>query len=146
MVILRLLDDIGPLSGIQLNLWHLDDGALVGSCHAVCQLLNSMLKKGPSFGLKLNLDKCEIFWSTGDQMFSEFPTAIHRICLIESGAELLGSPIIGSDHLSDEFISKRVNSVLQMQSHLPDLNTSQIEFHLVSWSVQDQSHSLNCPS
>ena len=90
-----------------------------------------MLEKGPSCGLKFNLDKCEIFWSTGDQMFSEFPTAIRRICLIESGAKLLGSPIIGSDHYFDEFISKRVNSVLQMQSRLPDCSNSQIEFHLL---------------
>ena len=112
LVLLQLLDDIGPLSGMQLNLWYLDDGALVGSRHVVCQLLNS---KGPSFGLKLNLDKCEIFWLTGDQMFSEFPTAIRRICLIESGAELLGSPIIGSDHSFDEFISKCVNSILSKQ-------------------------------
>ena len=81
--------------------------------------------------LKLNLDKCEIFWPKGDQKFSEFPTAIRRICLIKTGAELLGSLIIGSDHFFDEFISKRVNSVLQMQSHLPDLNNSQIEFHLL---------------
>ena len=64
-----------------------------------------MLEKDPSFGLKLNLDKCEIFWPTGDQMFSEFPTAMRRICLIESGAELLGSPIIGSDHFFDELLA-----------------------------------------
>ena len=75
LVILQLLDDIGPLSGMQLNLWHLDDEALDGSRHEVCQLLNSMLEKGPSVGLKLNLGKHEIFWPTGDQMFSELPTA-----------------------------------------------------------------------
>ena len=55
-------------------------------------------------------------------MFSEFSTAIHRICLTESGAELLGSPIIGSGHFLAEVISKHANSVLQMQSCLPHLN------------------------
>ena len=31
LVILQLLDDIGPLSGMQLNLWYLDDGARFAS-------------------------------------------------------------------------------------------------------------------
>ena len=124
LVILQLLGDIGPLSGMQLNLWYLEDGALVGSRHVICHLLNLMLEKGPSFGHKLNLDKCEIFCPTGGQMFSEFPIVIRQICLIESGAELVGSPIIGSDHFFDEFINKRVNSVLQMQSCLRDLSNS----------------------
>ena len=61
-------------------------------------------------------------------MFSDFPTDRRRICLIESGGELLGSPIIGSDYFFDEFISKRVNSA-QMRSRLPDISNSQIEFH-----------------
>ena len=64
-------------------------------------------------------------------MFSEFPTAIHRICLIESEAELLGSPIIGYDHFFDESISKPVKCSSNAE-YLPDLNNSQIEFHLRS--------------
>ena len=40
VVILQLLGDIGPLSGMQLNLSYFDDGVLVGPRHAVCQLLN----------------------------------------------------------------------------------------------------------
>ena len=62
LVVLQLLDTIGPIDGLFLHVWYLDDGTLVGTRDAVSSFLNSLINSGPSFGLKLNLKKCEVCW------------------------------------------------------------------------------------
>ena len=54
LVILQLLDNIGPLPDI-MQLWYLDDGTFIGSRLAISSLLDRLQSTGPSFGLHLNL-------------------------------------------------------------------------------------------
>ena len=131
LVVLQLLDAIGPTNGLMLHLWYLDDGTFVGTRDAVASFVNSLVEKGPSFGLKLNLKKCEVFWPSGDQTFPDCPSEIHRVCAQTEGAELLGSPVCGSIDFYNDFIARRVDSVLQNQSLLQDLNNPQVEIHLL---------------
>ena len=55
--------------------------------------------------------KCEVFWPSGDQSFSEFPPEVIRIDTTMDGAEFLGSPICGAETFFYESISKRVNNI-----------------------------------
>ena len=113
LVVMELMDSVGPVDDLKLSLWYLDDGTFIGTRHAVSTLFRSVVSKGASFGLKLNLGKCEIFWPAGDQSFPNFPSEINRL---QDGMELLGSPIFGSQDFYSTAIGKRVDSVLDNQS------------------------------
>ena len=93
MVLLEFLDDISNAPGIDLQLWCLDEGTFVGDRECISSLLELFLAKGPQFDLHINLDKREIYWPSGDNMFPQFPTEIHRRT---DRLELLGSPVYGS--------------------------------------------------
>ena len=108
LVILQLLDNIGPLPDIAMQLWHLDDGTFISSRLAISSLLDRLQSTGPSFGLHLNLKKCEEFWPSGNQDFPEIGAEVQRICHITGGAEFLGSPIFGSDTFFVDSVAKRV--------------------------------------
>ena len=131
LVVLDVLDSIGQTPGLTLQLWYLDDGTFVGSRTAVSSLLNKLSLVGPSHGLLLNMNKCEVFWPTGDASFPEFPAEIQRIQNSAEGLELLGSPVYGSDKFFDTFLAKRIDKVRCLQDLLPDLKDPQMELHLL---------------
>ena len=86
---------------------------------------------GPELGIHLNLAKCEVFWSSGDQSFKELPLSICRTIQHEGGATLLGSPVYGSDDFYESFVYNKVEKVLQMQAHLEDIDNPQTELLLL---------------
>ena len=94
-------------------------------------LLDALLQQGPSYGLLVNVDKCEVFWPSGDQTFPEFPSEIKRVYQSEGGATLLGSPVYGKDDFIDSTLAKVVDKVLNSQNHLQDLDNPQVELHLL---------------
>ena len=96
---MELMDFVGIVDDLQLCLWYLDDGTFIGTRHAVSTLFRSIVSKGASFGLALNLGICEIF--------PGFPPEINRH---QDGMELLGSPIFGSYAFYNNVIGKRVDS------------------------------------
>ena len=98
-VILNLLDDIALIPNLCLQIWYVDDGTFVGSCSSVAGLLNQLSSIGPSHGLHLNMSKSEVFWPSGDRCFPNFPIEVQRVEDSLGGAELLGSPMFGSDSL-----------------------------------------------
>ena len=112
-------------------MWYLDDGSFVGSRGSVSSLLNILQSKGPSFGLHLNLSKCEIFWPSVNQQFPEFAPEDQSINNVTGGAELLGSPIHGSEKFFANSVAKRIDRVLSCQDHLSDLEDRQGELHLL---------------
>ena len=75
LVILQFIDSIHLHDLVQLNLWYLDDGTLVGKRSSLSSLLSYFATRGPDHGLHLNLSKCELFWPSGDS-FPEFPPDI----------------------------------------------------------------------
>ena len=50
---------------------------------------------------------------------------------VEGGADLLGSPIYGSEQYYDAVFQKHVNTVTKAQNHLIDTDNPQIECHLL---------------
>ena len=50
---------------------------------------------------------------------------------VEGGADLLGSPIYGSEQYYDAVFQKHTNTVTEAQNHLIDIDNPQIEFQLL---------------
>ena len=131
LVVMELLDEIGPTTDINLKLWYLDDGTFVGPRFSLASFLDILKFKGPAFGLIINSRKCEIFWPSGDQLFSEFDSEVIRIGQVSGGIEILGSPVYGSDSFFIDSVGRRVDKVLNCQDHLMDLEDPQVEMHLL---------------
>ena len=131
LVVLELMDSIDPPQELLLQLWYLDDGSFVGPRTAISDLLTQISKNGPKFGLHLNMKKCEVFWASGDQLFSKFPVEVRRVRDKHSGVELLGSPVWGTTDFIKSFVATQVGRVLELQSHLGDLEDPQAELHLL---------------
>ena len=55
LVILELLDELGPLKDVSLQLWYMDDRTCLGERSVIASLLQLMREKGPSYGLQLNM-------------------------------------------------------------------------------------------
>ena len=94
-----------------MNLWYLDDGSFVGQRSTIASMLDMVRSKGPSYVLQLNMSKCEVFWPTGDPTFPEFPSTIERVAQTNEGAELLGSPVWGSNDFFQNCFSKRIDKI-----------------------------------
>ena len=99
----------------------------MGTRSSLLSLLSLFAFHGPDFGLHLNLSKCELFWSSGDPSFSEFPSDIKWV----TGLELLGSPLWGDDNLLKEFLSSCLDKVAVSQDKLAMLDDPQVELHLL---------------
>ena len=57
LVILQFIDAVNLRDFVELNLWYLDDGTLVGKQYSLSSLLSLFATRGPDFGLHLNLTK-----------------------------------------------------------------------------------------
>ena len=90
---MQLLDEIGEIPGIDVQLWYLDDGTFAGTRESVSAMLKCIMEKGPALGLHVNLTKCEVYWPSGDQQFSNFPTEVRRLA---TRMDLLRSPVYGT--------------------------------------------------
>ena len=60
LVNLELIDEIGFLKAY-IFVWYLDDGTFIGTRKSISKLLQSLMSKGPSFGLSLNLKNARYF-------------------------------------------------------------------------------------
>ena len=74
------------------------------------------------------MDKCEVYWPTGDQSFPELLTQIKRLT---RGIKLLGSPVYGEDDFIQATVARRIEKVIEAQSHLRDLDHLQVELQLL---------------
>ena len=131
LVLLDFMDSIEVPPDISFQLWYLDDGTFAGTRSAVAELLELFCKHGPSFGLILNLKKCEVFWPSGDSAFQEFPPEICRPLQTANGVELLGGPISGSPEYFDDFATALFDKVKYLQDLLSELEDPQVELQLL---------------
>ena len=122
IVLQELMDEVDVANHISLRLWYLDDGCFVGPGSTVVSLLESVSSKGPAYGLEVNMLKCEVFWPHGDPLFAEFPPTIEQVALTKAGAELLGSPVWGSEHFFRDCFSRRIQKNWDCQQICKTLN------------------------
>ena len=64
--------------------------------------LHFLDQNGAAYGIHHNINKCEVFWPSGNQQFTQFDHDIRRINVSSSGSEFLGLPIVGIDHFFDK--------------------------------------------
>ena len=128
LVILELLDSLDYCSGLLFQLWYLDDGFFVGNRESIWSPLQSLMAKGPIFELHSNLNKCELYWSSGGQNFPEFPS---KVRWLSEGIELQGSPVHGSVEFSKSTTAKGVDKILESQSNVANRDDPKVELHLL---------------
>jgi ubiquitin carboxyl-terminal hydrolase 44/49 len=111
---------------LDLCVWYLDDGTIIGDVkdvHAVFQLIE---KEGPALGLYLNVKKNEIWWPNRS-CDDPFPAEVDRV--ENAGVKLLGAPI-GSREFTTEFVKKKLKALDDVSKTLREVDDAQVEFGL----------------
>jgi len=108
---------------LDLNVWYLDDGTLIGDREEVLEAATMIQELGPEYGLHINTRKCELYWPTPDEDgWSEFPTEFVR-CSSE-GVDLLGAPI-GSPAYIQNFTAERLDKICSLLSTMELMDAPQ---------------------
>ena len=105
------------------DLWYLDDGTINGNHVDVVKFYDEILFQGPSFGLYVNPQKCELFWPSRDQLFYEF---IESILHLYDGVSLLGSLLWGAEHFTIKALNVLIDKVKGLQTLILE-----VELHLL---------------
>ena len=58
LAILELMNKLGHIDGVLVELWYLDDGTFIGTRDAVSTYLELLISRCSKFGLHINFDKC----------------------------------------------------------------------------------------
>ena len=113
-----------------LPLWYLDDGSIVGPGDELVQAWELVGKEAEKIGMRLNVDKCEIWaWEGEDaDWMDRFPKEVKRVK--ESGFELLGCPV-GDKKYSEKCVRERVKKIKEVLDRLEILDDPQTELALV---------------
>ena len=111
---------------LDLNVWYLDDGCIIGDKDDVFKVFELLREEGPALGLHLNVKKNEIWWPSRPES-DPFPKDIERI--ENRGVKLLGAPI-GTEEFTSEFVLKKLKVLKEVCGLLEKVNDAQIEFGL----------------
>jgi hypothetical protein len=130
---------------LDLCVWYLDDGTIIGSVEDVYKVFELIQKEGLSRGLHLNVKKNEIWWpsrATPDP----FPADVDRVD--NAGVKLLGAPI-GTKDFTTDFVKKKLKALDEVCKLLREVDNAQVEFGLFRGclSYNKINHLLRtCPS
>ena len=111
---------------LDLCVWYLDDGTIIGSVEDVHKVLELVEKEGPARGLHLNVKKIEIWWPSRASP-DPFPADVDRVD--NAGVKLLGAPI-GSRDFSTDFVKKKLKALDDVCKLLREVDDAQVEFGL----------------
>ena len=134
-IILKIKEQVPSLD---LNVWYLDDGTLVGTVPELQQAVDIIVREGPARGLVLStthttrapaLPKTTV-WSKMDVTGDDEPLGRGVPRVRGLGITLLGAPL-GHHGYEEEVILEKVNKVQEITSLLPDLKDPHAEFCLL---------------
>jgi hypothetical protein len=111
---------------LDLSVWYLDDGTIIGDKKDVHQVFELLRVEGPRLGLHLNVKKNEIWWPSRTEP-DPFPSAVERV--ENCGVKLLGAPI-GTEEYTTTFVTKRLKVLREVCGLLEQVDDAQIEFGL----------------
>ena len=120
---LRIRDEFPNLD---LGVWYLDDGAIVGDVEDVFKVFQLIENEGPARGLVLNVRKNEVWWPTRASP-DPFPADVDRV--EDAGVKLLGAPI-GTREFTTEFVKKKLKALGEVCKALREVNDAQVELGL----------------
>ena len=92
---------------LDLCVWYLDDGTIVGSVADVHKVFELIQRDGPALGLHLNVKKNEIWWPSRASP-DPFPADVDRVD--NAGVKLLGAPI-GTKAFTTDFVKKKLDAL-----------------------------------
>ena len=104
----------------ELNIWYMDDGTIGGQLNDLLHDLDTVRRVGPTLGLQLNEDKCEIVTNDEDvtsRFRAVIPNIRHSSC---SDAILLGAPI-GDISAIDTVLTNKLTDFQRLASRLTTL-------------------------
>ena len=97
---------------MNLSLFYLDDGIIIGDINEVKLKLNTIIQVSSNLGLEINISKCEIWWPNfNDISWDIFPDSINKI--YGKGINLLGSSIGTSEYINNHMDIK-VNDCIKL--------------------------------
>ena len=111
---------------LDLCVWYLDDGTIIGNVADVRAIFQLILDEGPARGLILNVKKNEIWWPSRPSS-DPFPADVDRIG--NAGVKLLGAPI-GSATFTEDFVRKKLASLQEVHKLLREVDNAQVELGL----------------
>ena len=114
------------MSFLNLGVWYLDDGTIIGDVEDVFKVFQLIESEGPGVGLVLNVKKNEIWWPSRASS-DPFPAEVDRV--ENAGVKLLGAPI-GSREFTTEFVKKKLKALDEVCKALREVNDAQVEFGL----------------
>lgn len=126
------------------NLWYLDDGTVGGKLSDLLHDLETIRQVGPSLGLRLNEDKCEII-ACDVNVAASLTAAMPNITHIPCGeAVLLGAPI-GGDSAVEAVLNNKLTVFQRLASRLTSLNAHDALFLLKNcFSSPKLLYTLRC--
>jgi hypothetical protein len=126
LVLQPLAERIAEEVPLDLSVWYLDDGTIIGNVAEVHKVFELIRVEGPRLGLHLNVKKNEVWWPNRT-LPDPFPKEVERIP--NTGVKLLGAPI-GSTEFTCEFMRKKLRALQDVYKALDEVNDAQIEFGL----------------
>ena len=111
---------------LDLCVWYLDDGTIIGSVEDVHKVFELIQRDGPALGLHLNVKKNEIWWPSRASP-DPFPADVDRVD--SAGVKLLGVPI-GTKAFTTDFVQKKLDALDAVCKLLREVNDAQVEFAL----------------
>jgi len=111
---------------LDLCVWYLDDGTIIGAMEDVYKVFQLIQKDGPALGLHLNVKKNEIWWPSRVGP-DPFPVDVDRVD--NAGVKLLGAPI-GTKAFTTDFVQKKLDALDAVCKALREVNNAQVEFAL----------------
>ena len=111
---------------LDLCVFYLDDGVIIGNVHDVYQVFQLIQENGPALGLHLNVKKNEIWWPCRNAD-DPFPLDVDRVD--NAGVKLLGAAI-GSRDFTTDFVKKKLKVLDDVSKALREVNDAQVEFGL----------------
>ena len=128
----------------EFNTWHLDDGTIGGNVSSLLCDLETVRCVGPSIGLVLNEEKCEIITddvSLVATLKAVMPNIRHIQC---REAVLLGAPV-GDEAAIDTVLSNKLSVFNLLANCLKSLNAHDALFLLKNcFSIPKMLYLLRC--
>ena len=114
--------------GLELNIWYLDDGLLVGSVNTVKAALELLKELLPWRGLELNVSKCKLIGpgaSNRDPAFEGIPRSS-----LDEGTVVLGVPVGNADFV-EHFVNDVITKLSNMAARIDLLKSNNAKFLLL---------------
>ena len=112
---------------LDLQVWFLDDGTVIGKTEVVRQVFELICTEGPALGLYINPDKCNLYWPIEDPAWDTFPEEVNKTT---EGVKLLGTPI-GTEAFVQKTVAKTVHKIWNSLQALADVGDPQSEMLLL---------------